>query len=83
MVSMQQIVVKITGQDNLSSKLANIAKSIKQVSQSSKQLGSSFGASVKQMERLSKAASININNTLKQIDKNKFKGVSSIILVLA
>ena len=46
---MQQIIVKITGQDNLSPILAKIAKSMGNVDKSGKQLSTSFTSSLKQM----------------------------------
>ena len=76
MASMQQIIVKITGQDNLSPILAKIAKSMGNVDKSGKQLSTSFTSSLKQMERNSSKTANQINQSLNKANKIQFKALS-------
>ena len=73
---MQQIIVKITGQDNLSPILAKIAKSMGNVDKSGKQLSTSFTSSLKQMERNSSKTANQINQSLNKANKIQFKALS-------
>ena len=76
MASMQQIIVKITGQDGLSPMLVKIAKSVDNVNKSGKKLSTSFASSLKQMEKQSSKSATQINKSLNQANKIKFKTLS-------
>ena len=73
MASMQQIIVKITGQDSLTPVLAKIAKSMDNVNKSGKQLSKSFTSSLNQMEKNASKTATQINKSLNQANKIQFK----------
>ena len=73
---MQQIIVKIMGQDNLSSMLVKIAKSMDNVGKSGKKVSTSFTSSINQMEKNASKTATQINQSLNKANKIRFKALS-------